>query len=314
MASTLLQLTAQRVRDARQKRTMSTFALAERAGVPRRVVCRIESAAPVPLEQLEAVCRVLGLEPPTLRPTADPDGGSTVYEQFGQLVRDRRAAAHLSRRALARRVRLSEATIKLLETARYRPSRSTCIRLLRVAELGLSWEDMAALKLGDPPSPLQTVPAVAADAPSQRADEEADGAREVARTAGAQPQERSPAEPARGPQPSSTPPGDTSCSVQGSASDWLAELRKLGTALSRAARHATERVLSLMVALSPRDGAAPSDEVTIPIGTNLADAQRALVLRSLEACHGDRSKAAAMLRISRRALYYKLKAYDAGEH
>ncbi|MFO0573744.1 MAG: helix-turn-helix domain-containing protein [Polyangia bacterium] len=313
MASTVLQRTAQRVRDARQRRSMSTLALAEQAGVPRRVVSRIESAAPVPLEPLEAVCRVLGLEPPTPQPSAEPSG-STVYEQFGQLVRDRRAAAHLSRRALARRVRLSEATIKLLETARYRPSRATCIRLLRVAELGLCWEDMAALKLGDPPSALEAVPAVAADAPSQSADEEADGAREVARTAGAQPQERPAAAPVRGPQPSLTPPGDTSCSVQGSASDWLAELRKLGTALSRAARHATERVLSLMVALSPRDGAAASDEVTIPIGTNLADAQRALVLRSLAACRGDRSKAAAMLGISRRALYYKLKAYAAGEH
>ena len=72
MASAVLQLTAQRVRDARQGRRMSTFALAEQAGVPQRVVSRIERALPVPLAQLEAVCRVLGLEPPTPQPSAEP--------------------------------------------------------------------------------------------------------------------------------------------------------------------------------------------------------------------------------------------------
>lgn len=313
MASTVLQRTAQRVRDARQGRCMSTFALAERAGVPQRVVSRVERALPVPFEQLEAVCCVLGLEPPTPPPSAEP-GGSTVYEQFGQFVRDRRAAAHLSRRALARRVRLSEATIKLLETARYRPSRATCIRLLRVAELGLCWENMAALKLGDPPSVLEAVPAVAADPTSQPADETVDGAGEVARTAGAQPQDRPAAEPVGGPQPPSTQAESTSCSVGGAAADWPAALRQLGTALARAARHAAERVLNRTVALSPQDGAVASENITVPIGTTLADAQRVLVLRSLAACHGDRTRAAAMLGISRRALYYKLKAYAAGEH
>jgi transcriptional regulator with XRE-family HTH domain len=61
---------------------------------------------------------------------------------MGQLVRDRRCAAKLSRVQLARLAQLSDATIKLLETARVAPSRTTLLRLLNVAALRLRWEDL----------------------------------------------------------------------------------------------------------------------------------------------------------------------------
>jgi transcriptional regulator with XRE-family HTH domain len=68
---------------------------------------------------------------------------------FGQLLRDRRNAVGWSRRQLAERAKLSDCTIKFLETAQHRPSRGTLIRLINIKELGLSWSDV----------PEQTAPA-----------------------------------------------------------------------------------------------------------------------------------------------------------
>ena len=70
---------------------------------------------------------------------------------FGALLRDRRNAAGFSRIALARRAKVSDATVKFLETARNPPSRSTLIRLLAVPELKLTWENVPG-KLGDAPN------------------------------------------------------------------------------------------------------------------------------------------------------------------
>ncbi len=64
------------------------------------------------------------------------------WQAFGRLLRDKRNAAGLSRVQLARRSKLSDATIKFLETARHPPSRATLIRLIGVAELHLSWSDV----------------------------------------------------------------------------------------------------------------------------------------------------------------------------
>jgi transcriptional regulator with XRE-family HTH domain len=64
------------------------------------------------------------------------------WQHFGALVRDRRNAAKLSRLALAHRAKISDATIKFIETARHPPSRATLIRLLDVPELHLTWADV----------------------------------------------------------------------------------------------------------------------------------------------------------------------------
>ena len=60
---------------------------------------------------------------------------------FGKLLRDRRNTAGFSRIQLARRAKLSDSTIKFLETARHPPSRATLIRLLSVEELKLTAAD-----------------------------------------------------------------------------------------------------------------------------------------------------------------------------
>lgn len=50
----------------------------------------------------------------------------------------------------------------------------------------------------------------------------------------------------------------------------------------------------------------------LPVGTRLADAERQLILLTLEAVRGNKQRAARVLGISRRGLYSKLQAY--GEH
>lgn len=93
---------------------------------------------------------------------AFPAQPGPVLEQlrhFGQLLRDRRNAAGLSRAELGRRAKLSDATVKFIETAKHPASRATLIRLIGVAELGLRWEDTAMLHSEEPaPAPPPQAP------------------------------------------------------------------------------------------------------------------------------------------------------------
>ncbi len=57
----------------------------------------------------------------------------------------------------------------------------------------------------------------------------------------------------------------------------------------------------------------PADEhplvLRLPVGTRLADAERRLILMTLEALRGNKQRAARVLGISRRGLYSKLQAF-----
>ncbi len=86
------------------------------------------------------------------------------WAEFGRLLRDKRTAAGLSRVQLARRARLSDATLKLAETARHPPSRATLIRLIGVAELKLRWADVPGCPA--PPAPECRDPSQMEDAGS----------------------------------------------------------------------------------------------------------------------------------------------------
>jgi len=70
------------------------------------------------------------------------------------------------------------------------------------------------------------------------------------------------------------------------------------------------------VAASARKGVATSDEhplvLRIPVGTTLAEAERLLIIKTLEVAEGNKQRAARILGISRRGLYTKLASY--GEH
>ena len=67
---------------------------------------------------------------------------SILRNPFGTLLRCRREEAHLSRATLATLAKLSEATIKFIETDRTTPSRTTLLALQSVAELHLQDEEM----------------------------------------------------------------------------------------------------------------------------------------------------------------------------
>jgi DNA-binding NtrC family response regulator len=68
--------------------------------------------------------------------------------------------------------------------------------------------------------------------------------------------------------------------------------------------------------VSARPSPASGDEhplvLRIPVGTPLAEAERLLILKTLEVSDGNKQRAARILGISRRGLYTKLAAY--GEH
>ena len=67
---------------------------------------------------------------------------------------------------------------------------------------------------------------------------------------------------------------------------------------------------------SSRQSSPGTDEhplvLRIPVGTPLAEAERLLILKTLEVSDGNKQRAARILGISRRGLYTKLAAY--GEH
>ena len=95
------------------------------------------------LTRLEELAQFLGSGGMDLIPKRlGPPASRRQWELFGQLLRDRRDAAGLSRTQLAHRAKLSEATVKFTETARQPPSRTTLIRLVGVAELKLGWADI----------------------------------------------------------------------------------------------------------------------------------------------------------------------------
>jgi DNA-binding NtrC family response regulator len=64
--------------------------------------------------------------------------------------------------------------------------------------------------------------------------------------------------------------------------------------------------------VEPRETAEHPLVLRLPVGTRLADAERKLILLTLEAVRGNKQRAARVLGISRRGLYSKLQAY--GEH
>lgn len=86
-----------------------------------------------------------------------PDARVTeAHRLFGLLLRDRRERLGWSRRVLAKRMRKSEATLKLIEMAQRASSRGTLYALLHIRELELTEDDIAPL-VGDrrvePPVP-----------------------------------------------------------------------------------------------------------------------------------------------------------------
>ncbi len=96
--------------------------------------------------------------------------------------------------------------------------------------------------------------------------------------------------------------------------EWPGNIRELRNLVERA------------VILSPTDAVTPdilpvrlaetkqaSDVITIPLGTSLDSAEKAIILRTLSFVDNNKSKAAIILGLSRKALYDKLKRFEIEE-
>jgi len=88
---------------------------------------------------------------------------------------------------------------------------------------------------------------------------------------------------------------------------WPGNIRELRNVLERAL------ILRPSGTIGPDDillgdapGAAPADPSALPPTLNLAEVEKHLIARALEAAHGNKSEAARLLGITRRALYGKL--------
>ncbi len=103
------------------------------------------------LDRLEELMQFLAGGGSTLLTLPERAVSKAQWAEFGRRLRDKRTAAGLSRVQLARRAKLSDATIKFAETARHPPSRATLIRLIGVAELKLHWAEVP----GRPAPPTQ---------------------------------------------------------------------------------------------------------------------------------------------------------------
>jgi DNA-binding NtrC family response regulator len=99
--------------------------------------------------------------------------------------------------------------------------------------------------------------------------------------------------------------------------DWPGNARELRNAVQRAAILCAEgeiesRHLPETVRGRPRlDGGGNDDgAVRIPLGTTIEDAERALILGTLRANGGNKTRSAAVLGVSAKTLYSKLRRYE----
>lgn len=119
----------------RKKRHMGHEQLARRSGLTVQAVTALERDSSIAIRDLQLLCKFLGLDEPAYPKAA--------LQNLGDRLRDHRNRAGLSRKELGRMARVSDATIKFLETATKPPSRKTFLSLLAVRELGLKWDDFA---------------------------------------------------------------------------------------------------------------------------------------------------------------------------
>jgi len=111
------------------------------------------------VDEIAHLSSARGAVPPSSRLT--PALTRKQMQDFGRLLRDKRNQAGFSRVQLARKAKLSDATIKFIETARHPPSRATLLRLVGVAELGLRWAETPGYGAGAMPEvDAQTSPAL----------------------------------------------------------------------------------------------------------------------------------------------------------
>ena len=94
---------------------------------------------------------------------------------------------------------------------------------------------------------------------------------------------------------------------------WPGNVRELRNVVHRAFLLADgELDLRAVVGKSTVSAAnGPEQSLRIPVGTNLADAERWMIIATLKKCGGNKTRAAALLGVSLKTLYNRLNAYRA---
>jgi DNA-binding NtrC family response regulator len=94
---------------------------------------------------------------------------------------------------------------------------------------------------------------------------------------------------------------------------WPGNVRELRNVVHRAFILAAGDLELRNVVGRPMIPASVGDELTlrIPVGTNLADAERWMIIATLKKCGGNKTRAAALLGVSLKTLYNRLNAYRA---
>ena len=94
---------------------------------------------------------------------------------------------------------------------------------------------------------------------------------------------------------------------------WPGNVRELRNVVHRAFILAASELDLRAVVGRPMIPSSVNDELTlrIPVGTNLADAERWMIIATLKKCGGNKTRAAALLGVSLKTLYNRLNAYRA---
>jgi DNA-binding NtrC family response regulator len=97
------------------------------------------------------------------------------------------------------------------------------------------------------------------------------------------------------------------------AYDWPGNVRELRNIIERAIVTRTENIIEDDF-LPPRiTNLKPSDNIiAIPVGTSFSEAERVIILQTLESVNHNQSKAAKILGLSRKTLHNKLKVFKLG--
>ncbi len=90
---------------------------------------------------------------------------------------------------------------------------------------------------------------------------------------------------------------------------WPGNIRELRNVIESAVVFAKGKTLGPSDFSLTRESQIEREGITIASGTSLADAERELILKTLENCKGNKSKAAELLDISRKTLHRKLDSY-----
>lgn len=93
------------------------------------------------------------------------------------------------------------------------------------------------------------------------------------------------------------------------AYDWPGNIRELGNCVESAVVLATEKIIEVEDLPSAIRNSAREERVVLPVGTTMEQAEQALILATLTANGGNKSRTAEVLGLSRKTLHRKLQDY-----